>query len=127
MQCEEARDQFTDYLSDSLTEPARADFQAHLIACESCRGETDALKNIWMRLDSITAEKPDSAAMRARFDVMVEAYRHGMDHATRVTWWDSLNTWVGKWWPQQPALQFGLVMAVVLIAVVTGYRRTPVN
>src|SRR5215470_3500297 len=115
MQCEEARNQFTDYLGDSLREPAQSELEQHLMACESCRDEAEALKGIWMKLDTIPSEKPDSDAMRARFDVMVEAYRHGMDHASRRLSWNSVNAWFGKWWPKQPALQFGLAMSLLLI------------
>src|ERR1041384_6445533 len=107
MQCQEAQNQFTDYLGDSLEEPLRDELQKHLVDCEPCRDEAEALKGIWIKLQAIPAEKPDSAAMRSRFDVMIEAYRHGMDQAPRATWWQAVNRWFAKWWPQQPALQFG--------------------
>jgi hypothetical protein len=125
MQCEEARNQFTDYLGDELDEQRRSEFENHLIACEACRDEAEALKGIWMKLDMIPAEKLDSAAMRARFDVMVEAYRHGMDHAPRRLWWSHLNSWVTKWWPQQPALQFGMAMALLVVGVMAGRYASP--
>ncbi len=120
MQCEEARNQFTDYLGDNLDEPAHSELEQHLLGCDSCRNEAEELKGIWMKLDTIPAEKPDSDAMRARFDVMVEAYRNGMDHAPRRISWNSVNDWFGKWWPQQPALQFGLTMSLLIAGVLAG-------
>jgi anti-sigma factor RsiW len=126
MQCEEVRDQFTDYLAGSLADPGRSDVQQHLITCESCRNEAEDLKTIWLKLDAIPAEKPDSAAMRARFDVMLEAYRQGMDHAPSVSWWSRLNRFVGAWWPQQPVLQFGLAMALLTVGLVAGRQYAPV-
>lgn len=44
MQCEKAREHFTDYLSDSLADDIRSDMQQHLIGCESCREEAEALR-----------------------------------------------------------------------------------
>lgn len=128
MQCEEVRDQFTDYLANNLDEPGRSDVQQHLIACDSCREAAEALKDIWMKLDAIPAEKADSMAMRARFEVMLDAYRQGMDHAPAAGFWSGVNAWIGRWWPHQPALQFGLTMALVLIGVVIGqqFRSAPV-
>jgi len=99
--------------------------QQHLIGCESCRDEAEALKGIWTRLGSIPAEKPDSDAMRARFEVMLDAYRQGMDHAPQSTWWNSANAWFARWWPQQPVLQFGLTAALLAVGVWIGYQYRP--
>jgi uncharacterized protein (UPF0147 family) len=126
MQCEEVRNQFTDYLSESLAEPVRSEIQQHLIACESCRSEAQDLKGIWFKLDAIPTEKPDTAGMRARFDVMLEAYRQGMDHAPASTWWGSVNAWIAGFWPKQPALQVAMTAALVLVAVVAGRQYRPV-
>ena len=125
MQCEEARNQFTDYLGDSLLEPAHSALEQHLMACESCRDEAEALKGIWMKLDTIPSDRPDSDSMRARFDVMVEAYRHGMDQGSRRLSWNSVNAWFGKWWPKQPALQFALTMSLLIIGVMVGRWNSP--
>ena len=127
MQCEDVRDQFTDYLGETLAAAVRSEVQKHLIACESCREESETLKGIWMKLGAIPAEKADSAAMRARFDVMLEAYQHGMEHAPASGWWTAANAWIAKWWPQQPALQFGHKDAVDTlrqISLKTGANET---
>ena len=125
MQCEKAREHFTDYLSDSLGDNVKSDVKQHLIECVTCRDEAEALKGIWMRLDSIPAEKPDSDAMRARFEVMLDAYRQGMDHAPQHSFWNTANAWFAKWWPQQPVLQFGLTAALLLVGVWIGYQNRP--
>lgn len=124
MQCEEVRDQFTDYLNDSLVDPARSEMQQHLISCASCRNEAEALNGIWKRLDSIPAESPDSGAMRERFHVMLEAYRQGLDHAPRPGLWDRVNAWMGTWWPQQPAVQFGLAVVLLAAGLFIGQQRS---
>ena len=42
MQCEKAREHFTDYLSDSLGDNVKSDVKQHLIECETCRDEAEA-------------------------------------------------------------------------------------
>src|SRR5580700_161464 len=98
MQCEEARNQFTDYLADGLSESVRSEVQQHLIDCEACRNEAEALNGIWMKLGSIPSPVADSETMRARFEVMLEAYQHGMDHAPKSVWWSSINDRIGRIW-----------------------------
>ena len=122
MQCEEARHHFTDYLSNTLADPVRSELHQHLIGCQACADEAESLKGIWTTLGSISGEQPDSAAMRARFDVMLDAYRQGMDHAPASSWWNSVNAWIGVWWPRQPVLQLGLTMALLVIGVAIGLQ-----
>jgi len=119
MQCEEVRDQFTDYLIETLEEPKRSQVQQHLISCAACRAEAEGLKAIWTRLGSIPGEQP-GPNMRARFEVMLEAYRHGLDNAPSSNWWRNANEWMARWWPAQPVLQFGLAAALLVAGVAVG-------
>jgi len=41
MQCEEVREQFADYVNDSLQEQFRRELAGHLRACSACRKELD--------------------------------------------------------------------------------------
>ena len=126
MQCEEVRDQFTDYLIETLSEPKRSELQQHLIGCTACRSEAEGLKTIWAKLGSIPSEQP-GPAMRARFEVMLEAYQHGLDHAPATSWWQSMNSWMSGWWPSQPMLQFGLSAALLLVGIGIGQQyRQPI-
>jgi hypothetical protein len=125
-QCEEIRDQFTDYLIETLDEAARSEVQQHLIGCSACRAEAESLKTIWTRLGSIPGEQSGSGA-RARFEVMLAAYQHGLDHAPAKNWWRNLNAWMAGWWPSQPAVQMGLCAALLLLGVALGQQfRQPV-
>ena len=85
MQCEEVREQFADYVIESLEEPARSQVAQHLMSCASCQVEAGELKTLWTALGSLPAERP-SPELRMRFDVMLEAYKHGLDHAPARTW-----------------------------------------
>src|SRR5688572_13203651 len=109
MQCKEVRSQFTDYVSNTLEEPGYLLVRQHLSGCESCHGEAEELKAIWANLGSIPSAGP-GPELRARFEVMLDAYKQGLDHAPSSSSWQRLNSWIAGWWPQQPALQIGLAL-----------------
>lgn len=124
MQCEEVREQFADYVIDSVQEPVRFQIAQHLKGCEACRSEAEELKTLWMSLASIPAVQP-GPELRARFDVMLEAYRHGLDHAASISLWQRLNSWIGAWWPRQPVFQFGAAVALLAIGITAGLVSRP--
>ncbi len=124
MECEEVRDQFADYLIDNLQEPARLEVRNHLAACESCRSEAEGLKTLWTKLGTIPAAEP-GPELRARFQVMLEAYRHGLDQAPSRSFRQSMNEWLARWWPAQPVLQFGLALVLLVVGVAAGWRLRP--
>jgi anti-sigma factor RsiW len=127
MQCSEVESRFADYVNNSLSQPVRSEVQEHLATCTVCAEEVEAMKDIWMSLGSIRTEVPDRQAMRARFDVMLDAYRQGLEHRPSTIWWKTVNTWLARWWPQQPMLQFGLAMTLLTVGVIVGHQyRVPV-
>jgi hypothetical protein len=125
MQCNEAESHFTDYVNESLAEPVWSQVQQHLASCAACADDFEALQGIWTSLASIPGDQPESGAMRARFDVMLDAYRQGMDHRQSSQWWTRANQWFAKWWPQQPVMQFGLTMALLAVGVALGHQYRP--
>src|SRR5262245_41460075 len=100
MQCEEARKQFADLLIDRLEEPALSEVAEHLSRCESCRSESDGLEALWARLGSIPAPQPGTE-LRERFDVMLDAYKDGLDSLPIRSRWHGANSWLTGWWPKQ--------------------------
>jgi anti-sigma factor RsiW len=119
MRCEEVRDQFTDYVSGQIEEPARSAIGQHLAACEGCRNETEDLKKLWTTLGSIPETEP-GPELRSRFHIMLEAYRQGMDNAPQQKWWHGWYSRLTGWWPPQPALQLGFALALLILGVVIG-------
>jgi len=122
MQCKDVRNQFADYLNRTLTESVRAEVENHFGSCADCCREAERLEAIWMKLGSIPAQSADTAGMRAKFNVMIEAYEQGLEHASSGLW-ESINSWVARWWPQQPLLQFGLALVLLAAGVFLGQSR----
>jgi hypothetical protein len=122
MNCDQATERFSDYLLESLDEAANSEMQAHLTACAACREEAESLRAIWTKLGTLPAEHP-SVALRPRFYAMLEAYQHGMEQAqARPRLRDVVNSWLERWWPRQPAFQFGLALLFLAIGVFVGQR-----
>ena len=119
MQCEEVREQFADYVIDQLQEPTATRLLEHLSSCASCRAEAEELKSLWTTLGMIPAEEP-TPQLRSRFQIMLEAYEHGLDQASRKSLLASFNSWLTGWWPRRPALQFILSLGLLILGVVIG-------
>lgn len=126
MQCEEVRNQFADYVIGQVDEPARLPIELHLKTCAECRAETEELKLLWRGLGSIPAEEP-GPELRARFQIMLQAYEHGLDHAVRRGWWETLNSRLSGWWPRQPAVQLALSLGLLVLGVIVGPRIHPLS
>ena len=58
--------------------------ERHLDGCPTCRAEAESFAETWLLLGAIDSPAPDSARMRARLDVIVDAHEHGRASAWRV-------------------------------------------
>lgn len=116
MQCESVREQLTGHVTQGA-EALPPHVIEHLATCQSCREEAEDLTAIWGGLKAIPSPLPGADA-RARFDLMVEAYRQGLDQ--NVSRPRLAGTWIGSWWLRQPALQFGFGLALLLFGIFLG-------
>jgi len=107
MQCEEIREQFADYVIDQIQESDRRVLDEHLNTCRACRGELEELKTLWGQLGRIPSTQPESD-LRARFDLMLQAYQGGLQGRARKWYW--------------PVLQAGIAAALLIVGVAIGYH-----
>jgi hypothetical protein len=71
MRCEDISTQLVDYLAGTLADDERQKLERHMLSCAACREELNAASETWGRLGDIPADRPDSRAMRARFDALL--------------------------------------------------------
>jgi hypothetical protein len=107
MQCEEVREQFADYVTGRVQDSVRPQLAEHLRECAPCRTDLYELKTLWMQLDDIPRDEP-TAAVRERFEVMLQAYQDGLRRP-------------GRNW-RRPALQFLAAAALLILGIAIGYR-----
>ena len=120
MECETVRDKLPDYLMDSLDELSGTAIRSHWNTCPSCREEAESLESVWSKLGTLPSEEP-SPKVRARFEVMLEAYGEGLANAqAKPSWHEALNDWISGWWPSQPLVQVASAMALLIVGVVVG-------
>src|SRR5262245_60010858 len=128
MQCEEVREQLADYVIDQIQEPARSLIGGHLVTCKTCRSAAEEIQGRWTKLVPIPAPEA-GAETRSRVQMMLEAYQHGVEQAARKrSPWQALDSWMSRWWPSQPALQFGVSLALLILGAFVGrqyFTTTP--
>jgi hypothetical protein len=116
MQCESIREQLTGHVTQGAQALPPSVIE-HLATCQSCREEAEDLAAIWGGLKAIPVALPGGDA-RARFDLMVEAYRQGQGQSVSRS--RSVSSWIGSWWPRQHAVQLGFGLALLLMGVFLG-------
>jgi hypothetical protein len=109
-------------LSGDLDDRSAASMKEHLAACPSCRGELESLRNVWQNLGRVPDELPSPRAAERFFEMLnaaerVESYRHGPRPVARPGLLDRLGWLI----PRHPAVQFALVLAVLVVGGFVGY------
>ena len=119
------QDRLPEYLVQELDRPERAEVEAHLEECKTCRDEYDTLLKLWSKLGSLPEEQP-SELVRSRFFSMLAVYEEGLRQAPLPASMllAKLNRMVEKFWPTQPAVQFGLAAVLLVLGIFGGTQVT---
>lgn len=121
MKCKDVQKYLPDFLTSSLAEFLRNDFNAHLESCESCRAEVLSLGALWEKLGSIPEAQPDPG-LALRFYALVDAFQQVRQQAKRTPEFiERFSDWLTGWRPRQPAWQFALTASVLIIGLLVGY------
>jgi hypothetical protein len=117
MRCEEIHAHLADHLAGTLAPDVSGDVAAHLRTCRACAAEADGLDETWQMLGTVPADRPDSAAMRVRFDAALDGYQHGLrvESATPGRF-ARIRTY---------GLQFAAAAAVLVLGVSIGRQTAP--
>jgi hypothetical protein len=78
MRCEEIDAHLADHLAGTLAPDVSGAVAEHLRTCRACGADADGLSETWQMLSTVPADRPDSAAMRARFGAALDGYQHGL-------------------------------------------------
>jgi len=119
MGCEEIRANLADHLAGTLSPAVADDVAAHLRTCSACAAEAAAFGDTWQALGTLETERPDSPAMRARFDAMLAGYQEGVtpaDTRGRVLSWPR---------PMHYAAWAAAVAALLILGVAIGRQTAP--
>src|SRR5262245_48239946 len=64
MRCDEVRENFPDYLTETLSPEDRAALHEHLAECVQCRREFESVEGFWQSLDQMTVPSHDGSQSR---------------------------------------------------------------
>jgi anti-sigma factor RsiW len=67
MNCKNANEQFTEWLSNQLPEAERLELEAHMIGCPDCQQEADSMQQLWQQMGTLPVPEP-SERMRVQFN-----------------------------------------------------------
>jgi HEAT repeat protein len=129
MRCQTIKEKFPDFLIGDLDQKTKEDIQAHLSTCPFCREELENLSSMWTKLGVLPEEHP-SQSLHTQFYSMLESYKQELEQQkSKHTLRKIMEGWFTRWWPRRPALQFSLVLLVLIIGLAAGYflnttRRT---
>src|SRR5438067_2379793 len=114
MNCERARESFSDYVEGSLDRRSTLAFEAHLSDCRGCASDVAALRQTWTDLGSLpVATPPPGLAEQTIAAILREHHRARDGAATRP----SLLGWLRSLSPARAAFATGLATLIVAGAI----------
>ncbi len=120
MKCEHVTRQIADYLGGNLKDSTLSKIEEHLLSCSVCKAEFESLGTTWEKLGKLPEATPPEN-VKTRFYAMRDAYQAGQNVAeVRPGWRETVNGWLGRWWPQQPVFQFGFALALLIVGLIGG-------
>lgn len=121
MRCEDTAAHAADYLAGTLPDEVMGAVRRHAAECDTCRSELAALDSTWQMLDAVAEPRPDSAAMHARFEAVLDGYQEALaDKGPRA----SAVLIPSAGWPGRVALPLAAA-AVLVIGVGIGRLTRP--
>ena len=122
MDCEKIKKLIPDYIIGNLNPKTKLQVDDHIAECTGCKQEIEDMNCVWSKLEQIPEEEP-RPEIRRRFYSMLETYSHGLNYSSeKVSWSDKINTWVEKFLPRRPVFQLGIITAMLIVGMVTGFQ-----
>ena len=119
MNCQQVRDQFTDFLTGEIAGDMQSTIQLHLSSCSNCRQELENLNQIWTKL-GVLPEEEAGEQMKDRFYTMLESYKEALNDSKESTQRGWLSQLFLTLRSAQPALQLTTIVVVLFIGLMAG-------
>lgn len=120
MNCENAKERLTGWLSNQLTASERKAIDNHLAECPDCQQEFETDKELWQLLGKAVVVPEPSGAMREGFYAMLDNYKKTEAKRSRNSWQDFVEKFQ-QWWTPQLALRVAYSACLLSIGLFVGY------
>jgi hypothetical protein len=129
MQCEDISAQLLDFLAGTQSDLERQAFERHLQSCQACRAELESVSATWQQLGAVQADRPDSPAMRARFEALLAEAQRARGAAVPSRLAPTMRA-RGRLWSHrvrhiQPWLQAAAAVLLLLVGIQVGRGLSP--
>ncbi|WP_420148164.1 HEAT repeat domain-containing protein [Spirosoma sp.] len=125
--CEQANERITDWLSNQLPDAERSVLEAHLKTCPTCESEANSTRQLWQLMGNVPVPEPNDTA-RVRFQAMLDTYKDTVT-AEQESAVDTLLAKLRQLWAPKYAFQVAYSFALLAVGVAAGYwfqpSRTP--
>ncbi len=121
MKCNEYQELIPDFLAGALDPADRGQMAVHMKDCAACRREFEMIKVTWEKLGELPEHEP-GPALRENFNIMLETYKHGMNHSVKpgVSFIERLGQFLEAVWPKQPVFQMGIAVVFLIFGLYAG-------
>lgn len=117
MECNDFRNQFTQYLSNNLSGPEKDLFEEHLERCSECRIEFEEFSKVWNLLGEMPEPEP-SETMSQEFQTILSGYKKQIrSRISVITYFEDLFRLHPGRLIAQPVFSF----IILIIGLTAGY------
>lgn len=119
MNCDNAKERLTGWLSNQLTASERKAIDTHLAECADCRQEFETDKQLWQLMGKVKSPEP-SETMREGFYTMLDTFKETEARKSRNSWQGFVEKFQ-QWWTPQLALRVAYSACLLSVGLFAGY------
>jgi hypothetical protein len=117
--CENAKEQFTDWLSNQMPDLERATLENHIMQCAGCQQELHTFSQLWRQMGELRAPEP-SETMRVRFHAMLDTYKDTVETEQRQSM-GGFFARLQELFTPQPAFRLAYSLVLLCLGIAGGY------
>jgi hypothetical protein len=117
--CEQTKEQLTDWLSNQLPDSERANLETHLAKCPACQAEANSTRQLWQLMGNVPVPEP-GATSRVRFQAMLDTYKETVS-TEKESILDRLLAKLRPLWTPKPAFRLAYSFILLSIGLAGGY------
>jgi HEAT repeats len=125
MRCEDISAQLLEHIAGTQCDAGRQALEQHLQSCDACRAELANVSETWQQLGNVPADRPNSQAMRARFDAMLADAQRSQAVAALTTIRARARLWLHRQHSLRPLLQAAAALLLLIVGVQVGRGLAP--
>ncbi|MCA0229523.1 MAG: HEAT repeat domain-containing protein [Bacteroidetes bacterium] len=120
MNCEQAKERLTGWLTNELTESEQTAIHIHLKECAECKAAFEADRQLWQLMGKVPAPKANTEQMREGFYAMLETYKQTEVPSSRSQWKEVFEK-IQQLWTPRLALRVAYSVCLMSVGVLGGY------